>query len=334
MTFFSFAQNFEDVRLHRCFGELPSGTYFDIGASEPTRHSNTYAFYRAGWSGVTVDPIPERHAEHLGLRPRDTAYHCALGAVTERRTLFRTAGRGGTSTLDSKRQAKLAGKNTQSIVEIELDVRTLADIQAETVSDREWYEFISIDVEGFEEEVVRGADFSKTRPKVMIIEAPRRAKPLDALLLEIGYHFVLHDEINRWYVHAEHSELGALIKKPISLLDNYSKLFSEVSSLRNRDHPDHVWALRIAEQVLRSDIPLDAERISNALLAKFETSASAQTITSQSCNRAYLDTLDRRATDQELEEMIASGLSIQECYRQLCETDEFKMRLGGAIAKV
>ena len=42
--------------LYRIFEECKSGFYVDIGAHHPKRFSNTYFFYKRGWSGITVEP--------------------------------------------------------------------------------------------------------------------------------------------------------------------------------------------------------------------------------------------------------------------------------------
>jgi hypothetical protein len=56
MTFVSHAQNFEDVMLWRCFGQLESGFCIDIGADDPVVDSITKSFYENGWSGINIDP--------------------------------------------------------------------------------------------------------------------------------------------------------------------------------------------------------------------------------------------------------------------------------------
>lgn len=56
MSFVSYAQNFEDVMLNRCFGKQKTGFYIDIGAAWPQVDSVTHAFYLKGWRGINVEP--------------------------------------------------------------------------------------------------------------------------------------------------------------------------------------------------------------------------------------------------------------------------------------
>src|SRR5690348_9855363 len=66
-----YAQEGEDLVLRRFLNDVAQGFYVDVGAHHPRRFSNTHLFYRAGWSGINLEPNPE--AQDLGAkcRPRD-----------------------------------------------------------------------------------------------------------------------------------------------------------------------------------------------------------------------------------------------------------------------
>src|ERR1041384_3211716 len=66
----SYAQNFEDVLLHRIFGNLARGFYVDIGASDPMIGSVTKIFYDRGWSGINIEPS-STFPRLAAARPRD-----------------------------------------------------------------------------------------------------------------------------------------------------------------------------------------------------------------------------------------------------------------------
>ena len=61
MTFISYAQNFEDIRLWRALKFFENGFYIDVGANDPTHDSVTKAFYDRGWSGINVEPMQNFH---------------------------------------------------------------------------------------------------------------------------------------------------------------------------------------------------------------------------------------------------------------------------------
>ena len=54
----SYAQRFEDFHLWRCFGGQTDGFYIDIGAGHPVYDNVSFAFYLAGWRGISVEPNP------------------------------------------------------------------------------------------------------------------------------------------------------------------------------------------------------------------------------------------------------------------------------------
>lgn len=72
MTFISYAQNFEDIRLWRALKHVEKGLYIDVGANHPTADSVTRAFYDRGWSGINVEPVPSYYHALCQERPRDT----------------------------------------------------------------------------------------------------------------------------------------------------------------------------------------------------------------------------------------------------------------------
>lgn len=57
MTFISYAQNYEDVMLHRALKGVEKGFYIDVGANDPVQYSVTKAFYERGWRGINIEPI-------------------------------------------------------------------------------------------------------------------------------------------------------------------------------------------------------------------------------------------------------------------------------------
>lgn len=72
MTFISYAQNFEDVRLWRALKQFEHGFYIDVGANDPSHDSVTKTFYDHGWEGINVEPMQNYYDSLCQQRPRDT----------------------------------------------------------------------------------------------------------------------------------------------------------------------------------------------------------------------------------------------------------------------
>lgn len=210
MSFISYSQNSEDVLLWRALGHVANGFYIDVGANDPEEHSVTRAFYDAGWRGISIEPLPSFHQAFLEQRPRDVNLALAAGATNGELTLYDTPQvRGWASPEQSV--AELHRAEGHEVVELTVPVRTLASVCEEHVQGD--IHFLKIDVEGFEGEVLKGMDFARWRPWVLVIEAtlPNSRETNHAswehLVTSQRYRFVWFDGLNRYYVAEEHAEL-------------------------------------------------------------------------------------------------------------------------------
>ncbi|MGH2810685.1 MAG: FkbM family methyltransferase, partial [Actinomycetota bacterium] len=100
--------------------------------------------------------------------------------------------------------------------------------------------FIKIDVEGFEAEVIRGGDFRRWRPRVVLVEAtkPNTTIPSheewEKVLLDAGYVFAYFDGLNRFYLRPEDQELQKHFEIPVNVFDDYQP-FEYVRQIRLLD---------------------------------------------------------------------------------------------------
>src|SRR6266550_2711586 len=84
----SYAQRFEDFHLWRCLGDIPNGFYVDVGAGHPVYDNVSFAFYLAGWRGITVEPNPALAELGRAVRPRDQLHQALVGAASGEATLY------------------------------------------------------------------------------------------------------------------------------------------------------------------------------------------------------------------------------------------------------
>ena len=223
MTFISYAQNQEDVFLYRAFGCLDSGFYVDIGANDPIKDSVTQAFYERGWQGINVDPVTHWHTRLVKVRPRDINLALAVGAQAGQFEFFEISGT-GLSTFDA-RQADFYHEQGHVVEQIQVATRTLAQILDD--NPLPVIHFLKIDVEGAEEAVIRGADWVRHRPWLVMVESTLPNTNLsvheswEPVLLSNNYHFVWFDGINRFYVADEHPEIDSAFQIPINVLDHF-----------------------------------------------------------------------------------------------------------------
>jgi len=230
--FISYAQNLEDVLLWRALRDaVPGpGRYIDIGAADPTALSVTRAFYDRGWRGLNVEPLPEMAERLRQARPEDIVVQAAVGAETgtgaETRPFHRVLvqAQTGLSTLEEREAARHAAAGA-AIETFDVPVVTLAALCREHAP--EPVHFLKIDVEGAEAEVLDSADFTRTRPWIVLVEATMPASNIanesgwEPGLLANGYRFAWFDGLNRFYLADEHADLARHFEVQPNVFDNY-----------------------------------------------------------------------------------------------------------------
>jgi FkbM family methyltransferase len=224
MSFISYAQNCEDVLLWRALGHIKDGFYIDVGANDPIEHSVTKAFYDRGWHGISIEPLPAFHQAFMEQRARDVNLAIAAGALDGELTLYDVPSVRGWASPE-RDVAELHKSEGYAVAELTVPVRTLASVCEEHVHGD--IHFLKIDVEGFEGEVLRGMDFKRWRPWVLVIEATLPNSRVtnhatwEHMVLGQGYRFVWFDGLNRYYIADEHPELAYAFGVPPNVFDDY-----------------------------------------------------------------------------------------------------------------
>ncbi len=237
----SYAQNLEDVVLNRIFKNKPAGFYIDVGAHDPTELSVTKHFYDLGWSGINIEPISTSYRKFRHQRPRDINLNCAAGANHGTLTIHEVEGYPALSSFNH--DAAVAGGKIadSSVKDFTVEIQTLAEICGRHCDGM--IDFIKIDVEGYEKEVILGADWKKFRPVMLVAEACKPLEPLiptwqewEPLVLGADYILVYYDGLNRYYLHREDEHLKKEFDMPMTpALDNFS-LYSDVRKAREAEN--------------------------------------------------------------------------------------------------
>ena len=242
----SYAQNMEDYHLSLAFAGQDRGTYIDIGGGHPAAGSVSFWFYKRGWSGVVVEPQGDLARLHRALRPRDQVAQCLIGATGGERDFHQFDRWHGLSTT-VEGYAKAAGADFRTT---RVQAMSLADLCRAYVQGP--IDFLKIDVEGAEGEVIAGADWEQFRPGIVLLEsiAPISGEPTwpawEQQLLDKGYRFALFDTLNRFYVAEERKDLLARMPTERAPWDAVLHLYEIGRAPDNANHPDHALALDLA----------------------------------------------------------------------------------------
>jgi FkbM family methyltransferase len=219
----SYAQNFEDITLRRALMDIETGFYVDVGAFHPCIDSVTNWFYSQGWSGINIEPQPHFAGLLREERPRDINLQCALGARPGNARLHVI---GGLSTKVDEFAERHIEAGVPSEPSIDVEQRTLAQVFEEHVAGKT-VDFLKIDVEGAEAEIINTFDFATHRPRIVVVEAtmPNSREEnwadWEPKLLRSGYRFAWFDQLNRFYAREEDGWRAGLMARPPSVFDNF-----------------------------------------------------------------------------------------------------------------
>lgn len=220
----SYAQNREDVLLDRLFSRDVKGFYVDVGANDPVQDSITKHFYDLGWHGINVEPAEDPFRRLVESRPRDVNLNVGVSDAAGTLTLHETPPGTGASTFAPEAAARLREEGI-TVYERTAPVVTLTQIFEAHIEDD--IDFLTIDVEGFEGQVLAGGDWKRWRPRVIVVEAtqPRTRIPSheewESALLDADYLLAAFDGLNRYYVRDEDSEMLEPLQTPVNVFDEF-----------------------------------------------------------------------------------------------------------------
>lgn len=315
MTMTSYAQNREDVLLDRLFPRGLKGFYIDVGANDPVANSVTKHFYDLGWRGINIEPGRSAFERLQEARPRDVNLNLGLSDHEDTLAFHEfPAGISGVSTFSAELAEWQRDKGHAFEVR-DVPVTTLAKICAEHVDGE--IDFLSIDVEGHEREVLEGGDWSRWRPKVVIVEAtqPATTNPThqqwEHVLLDANYTFAAFDGLNRYYVREEDAHLAEGLATPVNVNDlfvayEHAKAFEDLRGsydIRERQ----LAAAQAANETLTAEIATMRElaQQTSELRAASERLERALTASRANYERIRLEIVQADARHQELRAELA-----------------------------
>jgi FkbM family methyltransferase len=241
----SYAQNLEDFHLNLVLGDRPRGTYVDVGGGHPVADNVSFYFYLKGWSGLVVEPQVGLAAGYHGIRPRDHVVSCLAGRADGEIDFHVVEGLHGLSSA-VKDNAESARQYGASYRTERRAVRRLSRLIDEAGIDG--IDFLKIDVEGAEADVLGGLDLTRHRPRVVLVEAVNpHVKEGDwarwePMLTEAGYAFVFFDNLNRFYLARECEDLASKFPKQPTPWHEVGHLWDAGRVLETASHPDRVLA--------------------------------------------------------------------------------------------
>jgi FkbM family methyltransferase len=197
--------NFEECRLIlEAFGFAREGFFIEVGANHPQRNSLTYLLERLGWSGILVDPLTACYEKLVKARPRSRSFRCACVGPDKV----------GTLTLHAPYPMSEAATVEKNVDDFDMqyaftetcDAVTLDSLVEQVKPAR--IDFLSLDTEGTEMDVLLGFDLARHRPRLILIEDKLYHLTKHRYLVARGYRLLKRTMLNNWYVRADEQDLG------------------------------------------------------------------------------------------------------------------------------
>lgn len=175
----SYAQEGEDVILNRFFENKTNGFYVDIGAHHPKRFSNTYIFYKKGWRGINIDPLPGTKKKFDEERHGDINLECGVSQKAQELTYY-MFNEPALNTFSKEEAASKNGLRAYKIIE-ERTIKTypLSRILNENMLPDVKIDFMSVDVEGLDLEVLMSNNWNLYRPNLLLVEDLKKIPLID-----------------------------------------------------------------------------------------------------------------------------------------------------------
>lgn len=192
---------------HLLGSDKMDGFYVDVGAFHPTLFSNTYFFYLNGWRGLNIEARPGSKRLFDRVRPKDI--NVELGVWRERATMtYHVIAEDSPMNSFSRDFLKQIEMLEHVKQEIPVQALPLAEIFERYLPAGQTIDFLDVDVEGHDLEVLESNDWKKFRPKVIVVEDedldPRESRivrTMNSRGYELcGQNVIILDKINEYFL--------------------------------------------------------------------------------------------------------------------------------------
>jgi FkbM family methyltransferase len=175
------SQDKEDLFIKKFFKNKNKGIYLDIGCFNPLLWNNTYLLYKKGWSGINVD-IQKINIDLFNIaRPGDINICCALYDKKKFLDLYNLKGENNSPvmTIDKSHAEKMKFLFKKKIIKKRIETLTFSEMIKNYNIKINNIDFLNIDTEGSDFNVLKSINIQKYKPKLICIEISQFTKQSD-----------------------------------------------------------------------------------------------------------------------------------------------------------
>jgi hypothetical protein len=201
----SYSLEGEDLILASLLRDVAQGTYIDVGANHPTRINNTYRLYQLGWTGLAIDGNDAFEPIWTATRPNDRFIQ-ALLSDSAKDAEFRMFPDDTISSMDTDTGKRYAARFEPGATTVKkMRTRTLAELREHYLPGTEIH-LLSVDVEGEDLNVLKGADLPQMQPGIIVVETKNCSlyHPQDSAIVDyltaLGYRLIAKTPLDAFFV--------------------------------------------------------------------------------------------------------------------------------------
>lgn len=195
----SFSQFNEDLLIDLIFLSKDVGFYVDVGANDPIFQSNTKRFYDRGWCGINIEPSKEQLDKFETTRFRDINLNIGIGLNKGNMVFYKLEGDSTLSSFNKNVANFMATKFGLSIIETTVNVLRLIDIYENYLVDKH-VDFITIDTEGSDLDVLKSNDWTRFRPSIIMVEVDGQYTDIVDYLSSANYLLIFNNYHNGIFI--------------------------------------------------------------------------------------------------------------------------------------
>jgi FkbM family methyltransferase len=200
------SQDKEDLFVKKFFNNKNKGTYLDIGCFNPLLWNNTYLLYKKGWSGINVD-IQKINIDLFNVaRPDDINICCALYDKKKILNLYNLKGENNSAvmTIDKSHAEKMKFLFNKNITKKKIKTLTFSEMIKNYNIKINNIDFLNIDTEGSDFNILKSINIQKYKPKLICIEISQFTKQANKkkilnYLKSNGYKFIYKRSISSFF---------------------------------------------------------------------------------------------------------------------------------------
>jgi FkbM family methyltransferase len=201
----SYSQFNDDIFIKKFFKNKYNGIYIDIGCHHPFKLNNTYLLHKNGWSGLNIDLIQLNIDLFKIARPKDKNICCAISNKNETCKVYIPNGNILSTEISIKKDyadiIKKHHKNSYIIQNIK--TITFEEILKKFKIKINSFDFLKIDIEGKDYDVLRNINLKKYRPKLICVEDSaidnKNSNKIKNYLESIRYKLCFKTNVNSFF---------------------------------------------------------------------------------------------------------------------------------------